>query len=461
MKSFRIHHHAFCILHSAFCISIIAAFAATSYALGPRIDPASVKMTQEWGAEDVTIEYTLTDAPGIVTLDIETNRTGAATSDEADWISIGGGNVQHVDGDVNIFVGDLGRHVLIWHAFDAWPGQKIRHLAARAAVTVWATNAPPDYLVVDLTKDNHVRYYTSPEFLPYGGLTPTNAYYRTDAIVMRRIPAKAVSWQMGSRVDQFNHRSNETQHEVILTNDYYMAIYMLTRGQVGKFAWWSGTASAGSYVCDSQKAWTGTAYGSVYCGDIADPTNSAPCLGTSPSFMRGTGDTYTWPAGRHKVQSTRWLGKARAKTGVDFDLSTEAQWEFACRAGTTTVVYSGDFKANDTANLTKIAWFDANYGGFMWHPVGMKEPNAFGLYDMIGNGKEICLDWYAADYGGLANKFEPEGPATGSARVFRAHRPSFAYTYQTGYYRDDNYGEGRYGTRLVCPVTLKYPSSEK
>ncbi len=432
--------------------------AATASALGPRV--ISANMSQPLYAETITIEYNLTEAPGIVTLDIQTNRTGTVTDYEADWVSIGGENIQRIDGDVNVLVSDLGSHVLTWHAFESWPGHKVKD-SARAVVTVWATNAPPDYIVVDLTKENDVRYYTSPEFLPYGGLTPTNAYYRTDAIVMRRIPAQAVPWQMGSRPDQYNHRSNETLHDVILTNDYYMAIYMLTRGQVGKFAWWSGTPKDGCYVCDNQKAWTGMAYGSVYCGDVAAPTNSAPCLGTSWAFMRGTGDTYSWPAGRHKVQSSRWLGKARAKTGVDFDLPTEAQWEFACRAGTTTVVYSGDFNANDRANLNKIAWYDSTYGGFMWHPVGMKEPNAFGLYDMIGNGKELCLDRYAADYGGLANKFEPEGPATGSGRVYRAHRPNFAYTFQTAAYREDNYGEGRYGTRLVCPVTLKYPASEK
>ncbi len=440
-----------------FCLAL--SLVATASALGPRL--VSATMSQPDYSKKVFIEYTLDEAPGIVTLDIQTNRTGAATSDEADWASIGGENIQQIDGDVNRLVADLGPHTLTWHAFDAWPDHRVKNGAARAVVTVWATNAPPDYLVVDLTKDNEVRYYTAPEFLPYGGLTPTNAYYRTDAIVMRKIPAQAVEWKMGSAPDQYRHRDNETQHHVILTNDYYMAIYMLTRGQVAKFASWSGAAADGSFVCDGQKAWTGMNYGSVYCGDVADPTNSAPCLGTKEAFMRGTGDAYSWPAGRHKVQSTRWLGKARAKTGVDFDMPTEAQWEFACRAGTTTVVYSGDYDASNQANLSIIAWFSGNRGGYDFHPVGMKEPNAFGLYDMIGNGKEICLDWYAADYGGLGSKFEPEGPATGTTRVYRAHRATYSYPYHTCAWREDSSGDGRYGTRLVCPVTLKYPDGEK
>ena len=432
--------------------------AATASALGPRV--ISANMSQPLYAETITIEYNLTEAPGIVTLDIQTNRTGTVTDNEADWVSIGGENIQKIDGDVNVLVSDLGSHVLTWHAFESWPGHKVKD-SARAVVTVWATNAPPDYLVVNLSKDNDVRYYTSPEFLPYGGLTPTNAYYRTDAIVMRKIPAQAVTWQMGSRPDQYNHRSNEALHDVILTNDYYMAIYMLTRGQVGNFATWKGNGYSGYYDCDGKWGGPGTQYGSIYCGDVADPTNSAPCISTGWAFMRGDGNTYSWPGGRHRVQASRWLGQARAKTGVDFDLPTEAQWEFACRAGTTTVVYSGDFNASNQANLGKIAWWSGNKGGYDFHPVGMKEPNAFGLYDMIGNAKEMCLDWYAADYGGLENKYEPEGPATGSARVYRAHRATYSYPYHTGYYRDSDYGEARYGTRLVCPITLKYPASEK
>jgi len=437
---------------------VFTVLAAAAYALGPRINPVSVKMSQPFGSKTVSIEYVLQDAPGIVTIDVETNATANAAADDPGWTSIGGENVQLVDGDVNMYVGDLGKHVLTWHAFESWPEHKMKD-SARAVLTAWATNAPPDYLVVDLSKDNHVRYYTSPEFFPDGGLT--NAYYRTKAIVMRRIPAQAVPWQMGSRPDQYNHRSNETLHDVIMTNDYYMAIYMLTRGQVGNFATWKGDGKNGYYDCDGKWGGPGTAYGSIYCGDVVDPTNSAPCISTGWAFMRGDGDAYSWPAGRHKVQASRWLGQARAKTGVDFDLPTEAQWEFACRAGTTTVLYSGDFNASDQANLSKIAWWSGNKGGYDFHPVGMKDPNAFGLYDMIGNAKEMCLDWYAADYGGLENKYEPEGPATGTARVYRAHRATYSYPYHTGYYRDSDYGEARYGTRLVCPVTLKYPASEK
>ena len=414
-------------------------------------------MLQSTGSKTVSIEYVLQGAPGIVTVDIETNATANAAADDPGWVSIGGENVQFVDGDVNKYVGELGKHVLVWHAFDSWPGHKVPKDCARAVVTAWATNAPPDYLVVDLTQDNHVRYYTSTNFLPYGGLT--NVYYKRDAIVMRRIPAQAVEWKMGSAVTEYKHQDNEPQHDVILTNDYYMGIYMLTQGQVRKFASYVGGANP-KHVIDGQNAWH---YGSMACEGYEDPTNCCPCCSPNWVFMRGATADYDWPTDRHKVNANRWLGKARAKTGVDFDLPTEAQWEYACRAGTTTVVYSGDFNESNAGNyLNPIAWHQSNTGGsagYMWHPVGLKIPNAFGLYDTIGNGSELCLDWYAIDYGGTTNKYEPEGPDTGTARSYRATYSTYDYTKHRAAKRTN--GETYYGTRLVCPIMLKYSEGEK
>ena len=434
--------------------AVCMAVAATAFALGPRIDPASVKLEQKIGSKVATIEYELQESPGIVTVDIETNAVANAAADDPGWASIGGENVQCIDGEVNKHVADLGKHVLTWHAFESWPGHKVQKGCARAVVTAWATNAPPDYLVVDLTQDNHVRYYTSTNFLPYGGLT--NVYYKKDAIVMRKIPAQAVEWKMGSAAGSTYHNANEPQHDVILTNDYYIGVFMLTRGQVGKFASLSGV----NYTIDGKTAWH---YGTIRCADYEDPTNTAPCCTTGWAFMRG--DTgYSWPANRHKVYEKRWLGKARAKTGVDFDLPTEAQWEFACRAGTTTDTYNGNYKKEnaDIDRVVKpIAWYDGSLGsGKQWNPVGHKMPNAFGLYDMIGNGGELCLDYYAADYGSTANKYEPEGPTTGSARVYRSCSGALSYLYTTSAKRD-NQNYTYYGTRLVCPIALKYPESEK
>jgi hypothetical protein len=89
-------------------------------------------------------------------------------------------------------------------------------------------------------------------------------------------------------------------------------------------------------------------------------------------------------------------------------LPTEAQWEYACRAGTTTPV---------PANLEEIAWFRNTSGGRL-HEVGMKSPNPWGLFDMLGNIAEWCRDWYVPSYEGLPS-IDPEGGSEGKFRVVR------------------------------------------
>jgi len=110
----------------------------------------------------------------------------------------------------------------------------------------------------------------------------------------------------------------------------------------------------------------------------------------------------------------QWLSKKSGKTVV---LPTEAQWEYACRAGTKTRFSFGD---ND-ADLGDYAWYadnsmDNNKGARMTHPVRQKKPNAWGLYDMHGNAWQWCSDWYA-DYAGAGA--DPTGPKEGGFRVLR------------------------------------------
>ena len=105
----------------------------------------------------------------------------------------------------------------------------------------------------------------------------------------------------------------------------------------------------------------------------------------------------------------------RIATNSVYRLPTEAEWEYACRAWTSTRFSYGDDPGY--TNLTDYAWYWDNSDGTT-HPVGQKLPNLWGLYDMHGNVWEWCQDWFDTYPGGIA--LDPQGPATGSGRVLRS-----------------------------------------
>ncbi|MBO4545846.1 MAG: formylglycine-generating enzyme family protein, partial [Verrucomicrobia bacterium] len=108
----------------------------------------------------------------------------------------------------------------------------------------------------------------------------------------------------------------------------------------------------------------------------------------------------------------------RLPSGYEYTLPTEAQWEYACRAGTTTALNSGKnlSDAEKCPEMDEVGWYSYN-SNRTTHLVGQKQPNAWGLYDMHGNVFEWCLDWYG-DYPTTA-VIDPTGPDTGSKRVLR------------------------------------------
>ena len=144
----------------------------------------------------------------------------------------------------------------------------------------------------------------------------------------------------------------------------------------------------------------------------------------SYNAIRGSSDGAQWPAS-NAVDSDSFLGKLRARTELDFDLPTEAQWEYACRAGTTTTYSYGNSADGN------YMWYRDNSSS-QTHEVGTKQPNPWGLYDMHGNVKEWCIDWYASSLGGGT---DPKGSSSGSKRVFRGGTEGSIASYCTSSFR--------------------------
>lgn len=333
-------------------LSVGAAWAV--FASVPTVVPGSVSCVQDHQSRIVTISYDLAGDPGIVTLDLQTN-----------GVSIGAANFVNITGDVNRKVQPGEGKTITWRPFESWPGHKFTDGSVKAVVTAWATNAPPDYVVIDMStrSPNDFAFYPSAEAVPFG---VTNDIYKTSKLVMRRIHATGVIWRMGeilSDAPTTDIQNYDVAHLVTLTDDYYMGIYEVTQKQ------WNHVKG------NWPSTYTVTADRDVH------PVENLPW-----KTIRGDGDTgnYNWPVNGHSVDPNNFLGKMQHDTGMLFDLPTMAQWEFACRAGTTgTNNVSG-------VSLDETAWHPGNATTSM--PVGLKLPNVWGLYDMLGNVEELCLD---------------------------------------------------------------------
>ena len=332
------------------------------------------------------ITYTLTDDPAIVTLDdIQTNTLEGAAGE---WVSIGGENVQTLSGDVNKLVREVGtERRIVWKARKDWPDRVVEN-GIRAVLTAWATNQPPDYLVLGLKDPNDVRFYSSTNMIP-GGIA--SDLYKTDAMLMRKVHAAGVTWIMGSPESDTKRLDNEQQHPVMLSEDFYLGIYELTFGQCAAFY----TNDDGSPKI-TQGAYPASDYGADFLKCPVDNLDYKGLLG-----MLAPGDQYCGPvamANGWPVDDGRIIGRLRQKTGLDrIYLPTEAQWEFACRAGTSTAVYTGKTPSTETGN--EIAWGYKNApksatkpSQCIVQPVGRKVPNGWGFYDMHGNVQEACID---------------------------------------------------------------------
>ena len=133
---------------------------------------------------------------------------------------------------------------------------------------------------------------------------------------------------------------------------------------------------------------------------------------TNKCFFEGCGicpvERMTW------YNVLEFIEKLNKKTGLNYRLPTEAEWEYAAKGGS----LSKGYKYSGSNLIDSVAWKDGNSGGTV-HPVGRKKPNELGIYDMSGNIFEWCSDWYSAGWYQISGKVNPTGPAEGTMRVMR------------------------------------------
>lgn len=380
------------------------------FRVGPEIDPdlwdavsfgvSALKMTegllvpatisdlsvvQDVVSHCVTVSYTLgnADDPVIVTARMLTN-----------GVAVAGANL----------VGDVSTELTSGaHAFTWYPDVDIPNLppdGVKVQLKLWHTNLPPAYLVFDISrnlKDSAItrkpRHYEAEVDLP-GGIGATK--YRTSSLVMRRINAKDVVFRMGSptleKVDDSKncHVTGEETRYVMLTEDFYMGVFEFTQGQ-----FLSCTANA------NPSAFNMSTNGNQ---NLLRPLDSSAYDSFHSSWERSKYG--------HEVHDSSTIFQLRKAVGdiCCFDLPTEAQWEFACRAGKQTPYSWGCSKDitktrnnNNPPGNSAGTWSanaaicSAEMGGSAC--VGSYQPNDWGLYDMSGNMWEACVDhWFAGPF---------------------------------------------------------------
>ena len=237
-----------------------------------------------------------------------------------------------------------------------------------AVVNLYAVWKARLYMVINLSSGSSSTSYPISylDAVPDGGWTDT---HKTTRLILRRCEAGTYNMQGSSNVT--------------LTKPFYIGVFEVTQKQYGLVT--------GSNPCSS------TQYGK---------SDALPVHYVSYDMIRGTSNGAKWPSSS-AVDSTSFMGKLRARTGLTFDLPTEAQWEYACRAGTTTTYYWGNSMDNS------YAWYAANSINST-HTVGGTKPNAWGLYDMSGNVVEWCLDRYTSSISGGT---DPKGPSSESLQL--------------------------------------------
>lgn len=424
-------------------MSLLAALAAgASLSASPTVD--NVRLTQS-ADRTFTVLYDLSDGPAVVTVDFKIG-----------GVSIGGGRIMAdpPTGDVWKKVATGDDRSIVWR-----PGLACADIASGdvvAEVSAYPTDDPPDYMVVSLAEvaADRVRFYPSAEFVPGGVLG--NTAYRTSELLMRKIPAKGVTWTMGTE-EETGKTDWEDAHEVCLDSNYYIGVFELTQGQ------WQCVAGTLGFDFSTE--------------GLMRPANGISYYQVRENSVRKGVPEYEYPQTPNAVS---FMGKLRDLTGnvLDFDLPGEAQWEYACRAGHGQGLW-GDGSAirSDTkdGNLPGRYQYSPGTTGRTYDKTdgptngvavcGSYAPNSWGIYDMHGNVREWCLDWLSTDisaYRGavVASTNDAHFVSTGTygARVLRGGGWYYpAGSCRSGYRANAASASNNncyIGFRIACPAKL-------
>ena len=189
-----------------------------------------------------------------------------------------------------------------------------------------------------------------------------------NGISIEMVKVEAGTFMMGATSEMKDSYGWEKPvHQVTLTNDYYMGKYEVTQ------ALWEAV------------------------------------MGSNPSYFKGDNlpvEKMSWK------DCQRFISKLNSMTGRKFRLATEAEWEYAARGGKK----SRSYQYSGSSNISDVAWYDGNSVN-KTHPVGTKQANELGIYDMTGNVWEWCSDWYG--FYSSSSQTNPTGADSGSSRVFR------------------------------------------
>ncbi len=357
----------------------IASFNANAYCYVTKVDclqlfPFDRGVVIDYVVEADEAEYfdiqffgTLDDGETVFDL----SETGKLTKDGADGLLIGPGT-----------------HKTVWTPDESF--YDVEEGNMKIKVKVRERDGLPAFMVYDLESGKTVYI----DEIPSGEWTEE---YKTTKMVFAAVPAG--TFTMGTPAGEVGRQGREDQHEVTLTKPFYMGVFQVTQKQFELITGFNP---------------------SLYKGD------PRPVEQVSYDLIRGAEKGAEWPTGKD-VDENSFLGVFRAQTGKAYDLPTDAQWEYACRANTTTALNTGKDLSDESVcpEMDEAGRYMNNCMDekgdklYLQHTtVGCYLPNNWGLYDMHGNVTELCRDWMQARLG-TEPVVDPVGPATGESRVVR------------------------------------------